>query len=235
MTHQAFHVNGVALIADSSGALWWPEREILMVADLHLEKGSAFAVRGTMLPPYDSAQSLARLADAIDRLKPRRVIALGDSFHDHGGRERLAPGDAELLGRLVTATDWLWLSGNHDPDPRGPWGGAIEEEVTIGALTLRHAALPGRRPGEISGHYHPKAVIRVRSRSLHARCFATDGQRLILPAFGAYTGGLDVLDPAIARLFERRFWAHLVGRDRVLCVPSEKLVRIDYSMSHVLG
>lgn len=217
-------VNGQKLTTLPSGALWWQDREILIVADLHLEKGSSLARHGSMLPPYDSADTLHRLAAEMSRVKPRQVIALGDSFHDHDGPARLSAPDKGTLGELVGSTDWLWITGNHDPAPHGPWGGSIVEEIVIGGLAFRHNAEDGNGVGEISGHFHPKAAVMTRTRRYTARCFVSDGRRLIVPAFGSYTGGLDVFDPAITRLLAPDFWAYLTAPGRVLAVPRHRLV-----------
>jgi DNA ligase-associated metallophosphoesterase len=218
-----FQVNGVALAADPAGALFWPDRRTLAVADLHLEKGSAFAEQGRFLPPYDTAATLQALAAAIARHRPERVLCLGDSFHDAGAAGRLAPCDGDLLRRLTAAHDWVWIRGNHDPAPPREWGGRVATELTLGALTFRHQAAAHQPAGEVSGHYHPKASVRLCVRRVTGRCFVTDGRRLILPAFGAYTGGLDVLDPAVAGLFPGGFDIQLLGRGRVYGFPSKAL------------
>jgi hypothetical protein len=218
-------VNGADLEPDLSGALWWPARRTLIVADLHLEKGSSFAGKGTLLPPYDTAETLDRLSKTMARHQPARVIALGDSFHDRDGGLRLSAKDAALLTQLVGSVDWTWIVGNHDPDPSGPWGGSVLPETMLGPLVFRHRASAGRAPGEISGHFHPKAAIVVRARRVGGRCFVADAERAILPAFGAYAGGLDAGDPVIARLFGGTYWAHLVGRQRIVAVPSDRLVK----------
>lgn len=219
-------VNGVELTADLSGTVFWPNQRTLAVADLHLEKGSAFAERGQFLPPYDTAATLQALTEAIARYRPARIICLGDSFHDGGAAERLAAADSDRLRRLTAAYDWIWISGNHDPAPPQDWGGRVEAEVTLGALTFRHQAEARRPAGEISGHYHPKASVRLRVRRITGRCFVSDGHRLILPAFGAYTGGLDVLDTAVAGLFPRGFDIHLLGRDGVYGFPRKALTPV---------
>lgn len=218
-------VNGVRLIADPSGALIWPDAATLAVADLHLEKGSAYAQRGTLLPPYDSRATLDSLAAVIARVRPRRVICLGDSFHDLGAARRIDPGDAARLTELTGSVEWVWVLGNHDPAPPEdvPWAGRIETTVTLGALTFRHEAQLEGGAGEISGHFHPKAAIRTRARRVTGRCFVSDGRRLILPAFGAYAGGLDALDPAISDLFRRGFQAYLIGRTTVRAFPRDRL------------
>ena len=221
-------VNGVRLIADPSGALIWPDAATIAVADLHLEKGSAYAQKGTLLPPYDSRETLDSLAAIIAREQPRRVICLGDSFHDLGAIERIDPTDAVQLARLTKSVEWVWVLGNHDPaPPRGaPWAGRIETSLTLSALTFRHEAEPQGGAGEISGHFHPKAAIRTRARRITGRCFVSDGRRLILPAFGAYAGGLDALDPAISGLFRRGFQAYLIGRATVRAFPRDSLLPI---------
>jgi uncharacterized protein len=223
MFRSALRLNGVDLIADLSGALWWPARATLVVADLHLEKGSSFAARGSLLPPYDTDATLDRLGAAIDRLKPARVIALGDSFHDRDAAARIAPEAAARLGALVGATEWIWIAGNHDPAPAGPWGGSVREVLTLGALTFRHEAGDAAAHGEVSGHFHPKATLHLRARRLSARCFVTNGRRLVLPAFGAFAGGLDVFAPPLRALFGGGFEAFLLGPSRVIGVDHTRL------------
>lgn len=216
-------LNGALLAADLSGALWWEDRRALVVADLHLEKGSAFAERGRMLPPYDTAATLRRLAEVLRRLSPRLVICLGDSFHDRRAAGRLSPPDRDHLGQLMSGREWVWIAGNHDPHPPAGWGGAVADSLTLGSLVFRHEAAFGPAAGEISGHYHPKAAISVRSRRISARCFVHDGSRLILPAFGAYTGGLGVLDPAITGLMGRHFHVTMIGDRKLYSFPSDRL------------
>ena len=218
-------VNGARLEAHLSGALWWREREMVIVADLHLEKGSSFAGRGNLLPPYDSRETLSRLAALIRQFRPRQVVALGDSFHDAEAPLRLAAEDGECLRQLTGLTQWIWISGNHDPAPPDGFGGDVVPELTVGPLVFRHAALPEREraAGEVSGHYHPKISLLVRDRRISGRCFVTDGDRLILPAFGAYTGGLDVRDPAIRRLLGKAADAHVLGSARIVRLPLKGL------------
>lgn len=207
-------VNGARLVPDLSGALFWPEKRTLIVADLHLEKGSSYARgRRAILPPYDSAATLSRLEAVVGRLQPRTVVCLGDSFHDGGAAARLDRPERVRLRALTDAYDWLWIAGNHDPAPSADFGGRVEAEAVLGGLLFRHAALSEaeRAHGEVSGHYHPKAAVRLRGQRISARCFVGDGQRLMLPAFGAYTGGLNVLDPAIRGLFRGGFRVHLLG------------------------
>ena len=194
-------VAGVALVADAAGALYEPRSGALIVADLHLEKGSSFARRGQMLPPYDTATTLGRLARLIDAYAPRAVIARGDSFHDRGGPERMSGADRETVAALQKTRDWIWISGNHDPEPPSGLGGEAAGEMTLGGLTLRHEPTAGAAAGELAGHLHPVAKVAVRGRGLRRRCFATDGARVVLPAFGAYAGGLNVRDRAFDGLF----------------------------------
>lgn len=220
----AFRLNGAELLADPRGVLVWPDRRTLVAADLHLEKGSGFARRGVLLPPYDSAATLERLAEAIAAHAPERVIALGDSFHDASAGDRLADADQARLRALTAARDWIWIAGNHDPHPPADWGGRVLGELIDGPLLFVHEAAAAPVPGEVSGHYHPKARVRLRARSVSGRCFATDGRRLVLPAFGAYTGGLDVLQPELRRLFARHFEVMLLAAGRVLRVPGDRLV-----------
>ena len=218
----ALTINGAALVADLSGALWWPDRQLLAVADLHLEKGSGYAATGRPLPPYDTRATLDRLTGLLDRYAPKTVLCLGDSFHDTGAADRVGRDDAGRLKDLTARADWRWLVGNHDPTPPDAWGGTVHREVVIGPLVFRHQARPsvggevgGEVCGEISGHWHPKAYVPVRAGRMSGDCFVTDGRRLILPAFGAFTGGLNVRDPNIAALFPDGFSALVAGRSRL--------------------
>jgi hypothetical protein len=214
---------GAALVADSAGALYWPDESLLVVADLHLEKGSAFAARGVLLPPYDTVATLARLAALIERYAPRLVIALGDSFHDGGGPERLPDISRAALKTLQRGRDWLWIAGNHDPDPRENIGGRFAEVLAIGPLTFRHEPSAMSCDGEIAGHLHPLARVARRGRAVSRRCFASDGCRLVMPAFGAYAGGLNVRDRAIASLFGAlSFTAHMLGERRIYAFAAAK-------------
>jgi DNA ligase-associated metallophosphoesterase len=219
---------GVTLLADPTGALYWPEEKLLVVADLHLEKGSAFAARGVLLPPYDTAATLARLCGVVARYAPRRVIALGDSFHDGGGPARMADADRDALKALQHGRDWIWIAGNHDPDPAENIGGRFADVVALGPLTFRHEPSrqkPAPRPsdGEIAGHLHPLARVAQRGRAVSRRCFASDGRRLVMPAFGAYAGGLNVRDRAIASLFGAlSFTAHMLSERRLYAFPAAR-------------
>jgi uncharacterized protein len=216
-------IAGAALLADPAGALYWPDERLLVVADLHLEKGSAFAVRGVLLPPYDTVTTLARLAKLIERYRPSLVIALGDSFHDGGGPARMSNVSRAALQALQRGRDWLWIAGNHDPDLPSDIGGRLAGAVSIGALIFRHE--PSAKPcnGEIAGHLHPLARVARRGRGISRRCFAGDGQRLVMPAFGAYAGGLNIRDRAIVALFGAlSFTAHLLGDGRLYAIPAAR-------------
>jgi len=213
-TDHSITVAGVTLHADCDGALYWPEHGLLLVADLHLEKASSFAVRGVLLPPYDTASTLARLARLIARHAPRCVIALGDSFHDGGGPARLADDDRAALRALQRGREWIWIAGNHDPDPGENIGGGFAESWSLGPLTFRHR--PSGADGEIAGHLHPVARVSHRGRAVSRRCFAADRTRMIMPAFGAFTGGLNVRDAAFADVFGTlTFTAHMLGENRL--------------------
>ncbi|MEO1200224.1 MAG: ligase-associated DNA damage response endonuclease PdeM [Pseudomonadota bacterium] len=215
---------GEAFEPCAGGALWWAAERTLIVADLHLEKGSSFATKGVFLPPYDTTATLTRLAQIITHRKPQRVIALGDSFHDQGGPARLVPSDLLALTALTAAVEWIWIAGNHDPVPPAGLGGTFSDELMIGGLTFRHEPAKGAVDGEIAGHLHPVARLRRNGRSVRRRCFATNGARLILPAFGALTGGLNVLDDAFAPIFSgRKFTAWMIGTDEVYPVLGRKL------------
>jgi hypothetical protein len=208
-------LNGVELFAEPSGALWWPAVATLIVADLHFEKGSSYATRGVLLPPYDTRTTLARLAAAIGP-RVRRVICLGDSFHDGDGPERLSQDDSAALRTLVEKHDWIWIAANHDPVLPAMIGGrTIVGELRLDGLVLRHQA-ESEATGEVSGHYHPKSHIDVRGRRLSGACFIHDERRIVLPAFGAYTGGLHIESEAICAHFPAAFRIDLVLRGQIM-------------------
>ncbi len=215
-------LGGVALTADYSGVLMIDDELTLVVADLHLEKGTARARHRSFLPPYDTRTTLARLKRAIERLRPRRVIALGDSFHDVGGCERLNPDDRTTLLGLQRGRDWLWIAGNHDPVLPAELGGERCQSQSISKLTLQHEpTLSGRH--EIAGHLHPCARVARGGHIQRRPCFVASDERLLLPAFGAYTGGLNVLDPAIADLFGAELAVAVLGRSGVYPVATHQL------------
>jgi uncharacterized protein len=218
-------VNGAVLLADRSGVAVAEACGTLIVADLHLEKGSAFAARGVPLPPYDTRATIRRLAETVARLAPSRVVALGDSFHDLGADGRMHAADADALAALVGAVpEWIWIEGNHDPEPPARFGGRTLPELALGPLLLRHEPAVGSAPGEVAGHLHPCAKVSAGGRTVRRRCFLSDGARLILPAFGAYAGGLNACDAAYEACFPVRPDAWMVGRDRVYRVPGRRLL-----------
>ena len=216
-------VAGVALVADCAGALYWPEEALLVVADLHFEKGSSFATRGVLLPPYDTAATLARLGALIARYAPRCVIALGDSFHDGGGPRRVSPDDFAMLASLQRGRDWIWIAGNHDPEPVAGLGGASAAMLAIGPLAFRHEPRADTADGEIAGHLHPVARVNGRGRTVSRRCFAANSKRMVMPAFGAYAGGLNVRDRAFADVFGTlKFTAHVLGEGRLYAIAARR-------------
>jgi DNA ligase-associated metallophosphoesterase len=182
------------------GALFWRERAALIVADLHFEKASAFAALGQMLPPYDSRATLDALETVIAATAPHEIWCLGDSFHDMGARDRMSEETVTRLAALTRARRWTWITGNHDPAPVSELGGESAQEAELDGLLLRHEARPGETQPEISGHFHPKWRVTLRGRSVSRRCFVLGERRLIVPAFGAFTGGLDAGAPAIRAL-----------------------------------
>lgn len=217
-------VNSENLVALGAGALLWPERETLIISDLHLEKGSHFATKGVLLPPYDTRATVLRLAALIRAHKPTTVISLGDAFHDADAEARMDEADAAALETLVGATSWIWILGNHDPAPPRRFAGAVERSMRLGRLLFRHEPAQREEAGEVAGHLHPVARVRAETRLVRRRCFATDGERLVMPAFGAYAGGLNVLDDAFAGLFRLELTAHLVGGSGVYAFYGNALV-----------
>ena len=212
-------ISGESFTADASGALFLARESLIVVADLHLEKGSSYARRRVLLPPYDTAATLAHLTRVIARYNPRRVIALGDSFHDREAAERMGEADRASLRALQAGRDWIWIAGNHDPLPPASLLGEAHVEIRIGPLTFRHEPRAGDAAGEIAGHLHPVARVVTTRGSLRRRCFASDGARCVMPAFGAYAGGLNLRDIAFAPLFPNRApHAHVLGRDRVYAI-----------------
>jgi DNA ligase-associated metallophosphoesterase len=184
-----------ALLAPA--ALYWPARNALLVADLHLEKASFFARQGQMLPPYDSQATLAELAGLVSETGATQVFCLGDNYHDGEGEARLEPEAARQLSAMTAAMDWIWITGNHDRDVAGLWGGTVVDEWTGEGLALRHEATANSALPEISGHYHPKIRVTARGRQVSRRCFVRGRQHLIMPAFGSLTGGMAAQDPVI--------------------------------------
>ncbi|HWK41361.1 MAG TPA: ligase-associated DNA damage response endonuclease PdeM [Croceibacterium sp.] len=197
-----FSFAGEEFVLTTVRALYWPREQALLVADLHLEKASFFARHGQPLPPYDSRETLERLALAIRETGARRVFTLGDNFHDSAGADRLEPHAAGMLAALTRATDWVWITGNHDSAMEARSGGALATELVIAGFVLRHQAMAGETRPELSGHYHPRLQVRVRDRAIRRPCAvvsrtADGGGRMVLPAFGALTGGMNAANPAI--------------------------------------
>lgn len=214
MTAAPLHFMGERLLLDPLGAVVWPAAGLLAVADLHFEKGSASAAQGHLVPPWDTRMTLDRLMLLMRRWRPERVVALGDSFHDAQGSRRMAAGDAARLRSCTEAAAFVWVLGNHDPVPPHGLGGIATNLWLQGPLSFRHQAQAGAA-GELCGHHHPKAGIMTRAGLVTRPCFVADARRVMLPALGAYTGGLDVAHPAIARLFPRGGRAFLLGQDRL--------------------
>ena len=221
---QPLAVCGKSFVADMSGALYWPGEKTVIIADLHLEKGSAFAARGVMLPPYDTRETLQRLAEVIDRYEPARVIALGDSLHDAEGAARIDGDDLAILNILQEDRQWIWVTGNHDPEIGARLGGSVVDRVVCGGLKLQHAPFEGEVTHEIAGHLHPAAKLSVYGHTIRRPCFVGNGRRLVLPAFGAFAGGLNVLDAAFEPLFGTdgiRVW--MLGQEGVYPVATRQL------------
>lgn len=216
-------LSGVRLAALASGALWWPDEGLLAISDLHLGKSERVArLGGCLLPPYDSRETIARLASDIARLRPAEVVCLGDSFDDDQAARSLPDEARQALLGLQADRRWIWIAGNHDPAP-GDLGGLHLDELTRGPLRFRHIA-EADSTGEISGHFHPKAVLTLRGKRLSRPCFLADARRIIMPAYGAYTGGLRWTDPVLQRLMGPAARAILTGRQPT-CVPMPRPMR----------
>ena len=217
-------LNGAAVRMRRSGALWIEAEQALVAGDLHLEKGSAYGARGQLLPPYDTRVTLEKMAAEVAASQPRIVVLLGDSFHDRKAEARLDPDDVARLAALARGRTLIWVTGNHDPEPPTGLPGEAADIVRFGRLTLRHDPLSGPQPGEVSGHLHPCAKVVSRTGSVRRRCFLTDGGRMILPAFGAYAGGLNACDAAFGGLFDAPVLAGVLGRDKVHAVGMGSLI-----------
>lgn len=213
-------------VAAGEAALFWPAQTALLVADLHLEKASSYAATGQMLPPYDSRATLSELAGLVSRFDAQAVWCLGDNFHDDGGESRLEAAAADLLRSLTAALDWRWVVGNHDPGIGSNWGGAVFDEMVVDGMVLRHEAKPTDSQPEMSGHFHPKLRQHLRGRMVSRRCFVRSKTKLILPAFGALTGGLDADHDAISKACGgQKLEALMPAAGRVLCFPLGTLAK----------
>jgi DNA ligase-associated metallophosphoesterase len=219
-----FELAGEPVEALADGALWAPRARALIVSDLHLEKGAAYARRGQMLPPYDTRATLQRLAQSMEKMAPETVVSLGDSFHEADSADRLDPSDREHLKALARMCKWVWILGNHDPAIPDDLDGLRAETIQIGPLILRHEPQTEGGAGEVAGHLHPCAKIAGRGRAIRARCFISDGARLVMPSCGAFTGGLNVCDVAFARLFTRGFHVALLAQGGLHPAPRARLI-----------
>ncbi len=209
--HLVLGLSNTEVVCLPGGALWLAGERLLVVADLHLEKGSSYARRGQLLPPYDTRETLDRLEALARAMSPRAMVLLGDSFHDTAAESRLNPDDRARIAALAAGRGLVWVTGNHDR--AGPLGlpGDVVERLDVGRLRLTHEPAAGPSPGEIAGHLHPCARVHALGGSVRRRCFATDGARIILPAFGALTGGLNVRDPAFAPLLRENRLVLVLG------------------------
>ena len=223
-TTSEIEVAGASVTLDLSGAVYLADEDALVVADLHFEKGSSFALRGQMLPPYDTRETIAALAQAIDRFSPRTVVALGDSFHDIGGPGRLGEEERAGIAALQAGRRWIWVTGNHDRTLPPAIGGEVVGECRLAGLTFRHEPAAGS-DAEVAGHLHPVGKVVMRGRGVRRRCFLTDGRRLVMPALGAYAGGLNACDAAFKPLFPKGFAAHLIGDGRLFAIGRAMLCR----------
>lgn len=221
---QPISICGKALVADQAGALYWPQFKTLIVSDLHLEKGSSYAVRGQMLPPYDTRATLVKLAETIDRYESECVIALGDSLHDRGAGERMSAQDREILRLMQEDRRWIWITGNHDREVPSNLGGECVPHLTLGGLTLVHEPRAALVTHEIAGHLHPAARLSYHGYVIRRPCFVGNGRRLVMPAFGTFTGGLNVLDDAFAPLFgDEGLSVWMLGQEGLYPVASRQL------------
>lgn len=218
-------IGGLRLTPDASGVLYEPHEKLLIVSDLHLEKASSLARRGSLLPPYDTLDTLKRLSLVVDRLRPQTIISLGDTWHDTHGPSRMSDDNAAIFTALRKNMDWIFITGNHDPDPPHFSSARVMDEIQMGGVHFRHEPKIKITEPEIAGHLHPAAKLRAKGRSIRRKCFISDSTRCILPAFGSLTGGLNVLDKAFDPLFpEQKFLTHIVSSDQLFTVGPQSLV-----------
>ncbi|WP_306253104.1 ligase-associated DNA damage response endonuclease PdeM [Parvularcula sp. IMCC14364] len=213
---------GITVAYDCAGALYLPDAQTLVFSDLHFEKGSSYGRKGLFLPPYDTRRTLMTMLEVIERWQPHSIISLGDAFHDGGAEARMSEDDRDLLCQLTEKYDWIWILGNHDPTPPRYLAGKACAEITVGGLSFSHEPCE-RGNWQVAGHFHPAAKVRRGGRAVRRRCFMTDGARLIMPAFGAYTGGLNVRDSAYQPYFPEGFAALMLGSEQVWQVASAEL------------
>ena len=222
---ERIEINGIAGFCDPLGGLHLPDLGVLVVSDLHLEKGSAFARRGMMLPPYDTLATLRILDAIIARHDPKIVISLGDNFHDRVGSSLMPPQFRQMIEDMARGREWIWINGNHDPDGTVDLPGHSADELHYSGLAFRHEPSLISPAGEIAGHLHPAATVVRREKAVRRPCFASDGRRLLMPAFGVTTGGLDLRHKAMTGLFDRpNLVAHMLGRDRIYSVRFANLI-----------
>lgn len=221
----AIRVCGEEFAAHPTGALFHQRERTLIVSDLHLEQGASLASRGHLLPPYDTHATIARLSNVIDHFEPERVISLGDSFHDVNVANHLGETALGLIAELQEGREWYWITGNHDPELPAALHGHVVPSLTMGALRFLHEPVNGPAVQEVAGHLHPAARVSRHGRTVRRKCFITDSRRLIMPAFGAYTGGLNVLDSAFGQLFGAKdFTVWVLGREDVYPVTPRYLL-----------
>ena len=218
----SFELAGVTAVLDCTGAMWLPDDRVLVVSDLHFEKGSHFAERGQFLPPYDTTATLETLERLVESYRPETVISLGDAFHDTRAEARMQEHDAQRLEGLTAKSEWIWILGNHDPLPPARFRGDARERCDVAGLRFSHE--PGDHDAwQVAGHLHPCAVAQKNGRGVRRKAFVTDGQRMIMPAMGAFTGGLNVLDDAYQGLLGAPLQVHLCGQEKVYQVPLASL------------
>lgn len=222
----AFRLAGADVVADHQGALWWPAERVLVLADLHFEKGSSFAARTSqMLPPYDTHATLRVVEEVVARRAPDCIICLGDNFHDREGPSRLDADARRRLDALMAGRRFVWIEGNHDDAAAAVLGGESAAELSIGPLVFRHEPSVARDArGEVAGHLHPALVVETRARRVRRKCFVSDGARCVLPSMGSFTGGLDVGDAAFDALFGGRYCAYALGQGRVYPFPTRSFL-----------
>ncbi len=224
ITSEAHFIRETHVVYDHAGALWLPAAETLVFSDMHFEKGSSYGRKGVFLPPYDTRRTLKNVAEVMARWQPKMVVSLGDAFHDIDAEGRMDHEDLETLDALTRQCHWVWILGNHDPLPPQKLGGETHQEIVLGGLHFSHMPCESGN-WQVAGHMHPVAKVAKEGCSIRRRCFVTDGERLIVPSFGAYTGGLNILDEAYTPYFEdrKKLTVMLLGENAVYQVPTARL------------